>query len=67
MSAEQLATRVLAEQAGVPSSEIRRGNIHEDQFDRIVEAAQEMQRIPLYIDQTGGISIAPARAPAPAA
>jgi replicative DNA helicase len=46
MSAEQLATRVLAEQAGVPSSDIRRGNIHEDQFDRIVEVAQEMQRIP---------------------
>jgi replicative DNA helicase len=58
MSSEQLATRVLAEQAGVPSSDIRRGVIHEDQFDRIVEAAQEMQRIPLYIDQTGGISVA---------
>ena len=58
MSAEQLATRILAEQAGVPSSDIRRGAIHEDQFDRIVEAAQEMQRIPLYIDQTGGISMA---------
>ena len=57
MSSEQLATRMLAEQAGVPSSDIRRGAIHEDQFDRIVEAAQEMQRIPLYIDQTGGISI----------
>ncbi|HEX9906589.1 MAG TPA: replicative DNA helicase [Propylenella sp.] len=57
MSSEQLATRVLAEQAGVPSSDIRRGAIQEDQFDRIVEAAQEMQRIPLYIDQTGGISI----------
>ena len=35
------------------------------EFDRIVEAAQEMQRIPLYIDQTGGISIAPARRPRP--
>jgi replicative DNA helicase len=57
MSAEQLATRVIAEQAGVPSSDIRRGAIHEDQFDRIVEAAQEMQKMPLYIDQTGGISI----------
>ncbi len=57
MSAEQLATRMLAEQAGIPSSDIRRGAIHEDQFDRIVEAAQEMQRIPFYIDQTGGISI----------
>jgi replicative DNA helicase len=58
MSAEQLATRILAEQAAVPSSDIRRGAIHEDQFDRIVEAAQEMQRIPFYIDQTGGISVA---------
>lgn len=57
MSSEQLATRILAEQAGVPSSDIRRGAIHEDQFDRIVEAAQEMSRIPFYIDQTGGISI----------
>jgi replicative DNA helicase len=57
MSSEQLATRVLAEQAGVPSSDIRRGAIHEDQFDRIVEVAQEMQRLPLYIDQTGGLSI----------
>jgi replicative DNA helicase len=58
MSSEQLATRMLAEQAGVPSSDIRRGAIHEDQFDRIVEVAQEMQRIPFYIDQTGGISVA---------
>ena len=57
MSSEQLATRIIAEQAGVPSSDIRRGSIHEDQFDRIVQAAQEMQRIPLYIDQTGGIAI----------
>jgi replicative DNA helicase len=57
MSSEQLATRMLAEQAGIPSSDIRRGAIHEDQFDRLVEAAQEMQRIPFYIDQTGGISI----------
>jgi replicative DNA helicase len=58
MSAEQLATRIIAEQAGVPSSDIRRGRITEDQFSAIVEAAREMQRIPLYIDQTGGLSIA---------
>jgi replicative DNA helicase len=57
MSSEQLATRILSEQSGVPSSDIRRGAIHEEQFDRIVEAAQEMQRIPLYIDQTGGIAL----------
>ena len=57
MSAEQLATRILAEQSGVPSSLIRRGAIDEDQFERLAVAAQEMQTIPLHIDQTGGLTI----------
>jgi replicative DNA helicase len=57
MSAEQLATRIVAEQSRVPSSNIRRGRIDESEFARIVEAAREMNRIPLYIDQTGGLSI----------
>jgi replicative DNA helicase len=58
MSAEQLATRIIAEQAGVPSYKIRRGDIREDDFYKITEAARKMQTIPFYIDQTGGISIA---------
>lgn len=58
MSAEQLATRILAEQAEISSEKIRRGMINEDEFRRLVRASQEMAEIPLYIDQTGGISIA---------
>ena len=58
MSSEQLATRILSEQAEIPSSQIRRGKIVDVEFDTIVEKAQEMQRIPLWIDQTGGITIA---------
>lgn len=57
MSAEQLATRLLAEQSGVPSSLIRRGAIDADQFERLAVTAQEIQTLPLYIDQTGGLSI----------
>ncbi len=57
MSSEQLATRIVAEQSEVPSSDIRRGKINEDQFSRIVAAAREMQRVPLYVDQTGGLTI----------
>src|SRR3982750_3875501 len=34
MSAEQLATRILAEQTGIASSMIRRGGIKQDEFDR---------------------------------
>lgn len=58
MSAEQLATRIIAEQSGVASYKIRRGEIREDEFARIADAAREMERVPFYIDQTGGISIA---------
>jgi replicative DNA helicase len=58
MSAEQLATRVLSEQAEIPSSRIRRGDISETDFAKLAAAAQMMQSIPLYIDETGGISIA---------
>ena len=58
MSAEQLATRVIAEQAGVASYKIRRGDISESEFHRIADGARLMQSIPFYIDQTGGLSIA---------
>ncbi|HAT85847.1 MAG TPA: replicative DNA helicase, partial [Rhizobiales bacterium] len=58
MSAEQLATRVIAEQAMVSSEKIRRGKVDQEEFGRIASKAQEMQITPLHIDQTGGISIA---------
>jgi replicative DNA helicase len=58
MSAEQLATRILSEQTEIASSRIRRGEIAPADFDRIADAAREMERIPFYIDETGGLSVA---------
>jgi replicative DNA helicase len=58
MSAEQLATRIISEQSEISSSKIRRGEITEAEFEKLSFCAQEMARIPLYIDQTGGVSIA---------
>ena len=57
MSSEQLATRILAEQSGVSSSKIRRGDIDVDQFNQLAATAQEMRALPLYIDQSGGLTI----------
>jgi replicative DNA helicase len=57
MSAEQLATRILSEQSEISSSDIRRGNIHESQFARLVDVSSMMSTIPLYIDDTGGLSV----------
>jgi replicative DNA helicase len=58
MSAEQLATRILSEQTEISSEKIRRGMIDEAEFRKLVEVSREMSAMPLYIDQTGGISIA---------
>jgi replicative DNA helicase len=58
MSSEQLATRIIAEQSGIASERIRRGKITEDEFSRLVEVSQELQSLPLYIDDTGGLTIA---------
>jgi replicative DNA helicase len=58
MSAEQLATRILSEQAEIASEKIRRGMINEEEFRKLVQVSQEMSRAPLFIDQTGGITIA---------
>lgn len=58
MSAEQLATRILAEQAEIASSKIRRGGISEADFDKLRDVSIELQSLPLFVDETGGLSIA---------
>ncbi|GLR88653.1 replicative DNA helicase [Bradyrhizobium iriomotense] len=57
MSADQLATRIVAERTGVPSSHIRRGGISEADFEKIREVSIELQSLPFYVDATGGLSI----------
>src|SRR3984957_8236968 len=58
MSAEQLATRIVAEQTGIPSNKIRRGLLNEGDLAKIKEAKTKLHNLPLYIDETGGLSIA---------
>jgi replicative DNA helicase len=58
MSAEQLATRIISEQTEIPSNQIRRGNISEADFEKIKDYSVELQHLPLYVDETGGISVA---------
>ena len=57
MSAEQLATRIIAEQTEIPSNKIRRGAIDEADFEKIKDVSIELQNLPFYVDETGGLSI----------
>ena len=58
MSAEQLATRIIAEQTDIPSNQIRRGSINENQFEKIKDYSIRLQNLKLFVDETGGLSIA---------
>jgi replicative DNA helicase len=61
MSAEQLATRILAEQAELSSDHIRRGMISSEDWHRLVQVSRRLQDIPLFIDDTPALSIAALR------
>jgi replicative DNA helicase len=61
MSAEQLATRILAEESGVSSDRIRRGDVSHEDFDKFVQASQHLAALKLFIDDTPALSVAALR------
>ncbi len=58
MSSEQLATRILAEESGVPSHEIRQGKVSHEDFDKFVQASQRLASVPFFVDDTPALTIA---------
>jgi replicative DNA helicase len=61
MSADQLATRILAENSGISSESLRMGKITTSEFRNLARAAAELQTLPLYIDDTPALTIAALR------
>ena len=61
MSSEQLASRILAEQAEISSHKIRQGEMSHDEFERLVLSSQDLNRLPLFIDDTPALSISAVR------
>jgi replicative DNA helicase len=57
MSAAQLAQRVLSEAAEIPSELIRKGDLTEAEFERYLHAARDLERCPLFIDDTPALPI----------
>ena len=61
MSADQLATRILAEQSNISSEALRMGKISQQEFRELARAAADLENLPLYIDDTPGLTIAALR------
>ena len=62
MSSEQLATRILAERSGISSEKLRRGELSDAEFSKVVRASQEIESLPMYIDDTPALTVAGLRA-----
>jgi replicative DNA helicase len=58
MSAEQLATRMLSEQAELPSEKIRKGELISADFDKVLNISRELEHLNFFIDDTPALSIA---------
>jgi replicative DNA helicase len=58
MSADQLALRVLAERSGINSEDLRTGRLAQPQFNSLARAAEELNDLPLIIDDTPALTIA---------
>ena len=61
MSASQLGERLLAEDTGIPSSDIVRGKIDEEQFRNLATSVIELSRLPIFIDDSTDLTIASLR------
>ncbi len=57
MSAEQLATRLLSDASSVPSDKIRRGEVGAEDFTKFVDAAKTLTRLPIFIDDSAGLTV----------
>jgi replicative DNA helicase len=55
-SGEQLGQRVLAEQSGILSEAMRKGQVRARNFHRFAEITQQHAALPLYIEPTSNLS-----------
>jgi replicative DNA helicase len=58
MAAQQLSARILSEQSEIEMWKIRNGRFADSEWEKFVLTMQKLSSLPLYIDDTGGISIA---------
>ena len=61
MAAEQLATRLLAQESGISSDKIRRGELKKSDFPKFVEVSRKLSDLKLFIDDSPSLSVSAVR------
>lgn len=61
MSADQLAGRILATETQISSHNLRNGKVKKEEFMRLAEFASELEKLPLYVDETPALTVAAIR------
>jgi replicative DNA helicase len=62
MPKEQLVNRMMCSEGRVGLSDLRKGNVAGEKWDRLVESADRLSQMPIWIDDTPAISLLELRA-----
>ncbi|HJK87414.1 MAG TPA: replicative DNA helicase, partial [Candidatus Megaira endosymbiont of Hartmannula sinica] len=61
MSSDQLSTRIISIKSGIESSNLKKGNIGDEQYSKIKEAANQINNMNIFIDDSPALTIATIR------
>jgi replicative DNA helicase len=62
MGNEQLVQRLYSSETGINSQRLRDGKLEDHEWDRFTEATSRLNKLPIFIDDTPGISVQQVRA-----
>ena len=61
MSSEQLAARILSEQSNISSDRMRKGELSNEEFEVLAQAAIQLHQVPIFIDDTPALTVSALR------
>ena len=61
MSNDELIQRLICSEARISMNDLRRGNIKQHQWEDISRAMGDLNDLPIYLDDTGGLSVTDVR------
>ncbi len=57
MASVQLITRMISSETGISSEKLRKGQMSDDEWQRLFSNVSELENAPLYIDETPSLSV----------